>query len=67
VAAGTVVAAAGGDLVLGPGGAALQAGNDVLEGRLGEAGLEGPAAPDALGPVALDDPPQALRARQARV
>src|SRR4051794_9482950 len=67
MAAGPVVAAAGGDLVLGPGRAALEPRHHVLEGGLGAAGLEGTPAPDALGPVALDDPPQALGPRQARV
>src|SRR4051794_2851026 len=67
VAAGAVVAAAGGDLVLGPGGAALQAGDDVLERRLGAAGLEPAPAPHALRAVALHDPPEPLGARQARL
>src|SRR3954452_6396974 len=67
VATRAVVAAASGDLVLRPRRPALESRDHVLERGLGEPGLERPPAPHALGPVALDDPPQPLGARQARV
>ena len=65
MAAPPVAAAAGGYLVLRPGGAALDAGHDVLEGEVAVAQRQRAPAPDAVAAVALQDAREALRARQA--
>jgi len=66
VSPATVAAAAGRHLVLRPRGTALDPGDDVLEGQVAVAEREGASAPDAVAAVALEDPGEALRAREAR-
>src|SRR6185295_861923 len=63
MAAPPVAAAAGRHLVLRPGGAALDAGDDVLEGEVAVA--QRPPAPDAVAAVALQDAREARGSREA--
>jgi hypothetical protein len=55
MAPSAVAARTGTHQVLRPGRPALDAGNDVLDGRLDEAGPDLSAAPDACRPISLED------------